>query len=163
MKKTVEQIAGEAILQDAQTINIKGVEYKVAPPTTATLIEVSKYISAIPEITVNKDGNVIMEVLASAADCECFGDIAAILILGKKYLVTEKKRFFGLIKRKQNNQKILAEELLLNLSAEELNNLILEIFKMLKVDFFFSISTFLKEINLLRQTKQTETTASGQQ
>lgn len=163
MDNTIEKITSETILQDAQIINVKGVEYRVAPPTTATLIEVSKYISQIPDITIDKDGNIIMEVLAYAENCECFGDIVAILILGKKYLITEEKRFFGLIKKKRNNQKILAQELLLNLSAEELNSLMLEIFKMLKVDFFFSISTFLKEINLLRKTKQIETIVSGQQ
>ncbi len=136
-------------------------EYKVAPPTTATLIEVSKYISQIPNINIDETGDVLPEVLATAFDCECFGDVAAILILGKKNLVTEKKHLFGLIKTEKNNQKILAAELLEILSPKELSELIVELFKTLQVDFFFGISTFLKEINLLRQTKG-KTIVSGQ-
>jgi len=159
---TVAQLTCDAILQNPITVKVKGREYKVAPPSTATIIEVSKYIAKIPDIKAEKDGNVLMEVLATAKDCKSFGDIVAILILGKKNLITREKRFFGLISRERNNQKVLAEELLETLSPAELNGLMLEIFKTLNVDFFFSISIFLKEINLLRRTKETETTASGQ-
>ena len=104
-----------------------------------------------------------MEVLSSAKDCQFLGDIVAILILGKKNLITEKKYLFGIIKREQNNQKKLADELINTLSAEDLNGLILEIFKTLRVDFFFSISIFLKDVNQLRETKEKETIVSGQE
>ena len=161
-KDTVIQSVCDTILQNYQIIKVGGREYKVAPPTVATLIEVSKYIAQVPDIKVTEGGNVLMEVLSSAKDCDYFGDIVAILILGKKNLVTEKKYLGGLIRREQNNQKRLASELINTLSAEEMNGLILEIFKLLKVDFFFGISTFLKEVNLLRKTKETETIASGQ-
>ncbi|MCL1932847.1 MAG: hypothetical protein FWF53_03400 [Candidatus Azobacteroides sp.] len=160
--ETAEQLICDTILQNPQKVTVNGHEYNAAPPTVATLIEVSKYISKIPDINVNEDGNVLTEVLSTADKCECFGDIAAILMLGKKNLITEKKYLFGLIKHKQNNQKKLASELTDNLSAEELRGLILEILKTLRVDFFFGISIFLKEINQLRMTKETEkTTASG--
>jgi len=164
MKNTVEKLTCDTILQNYHKVTVNGREYKIAPPTTATLIEVSKYISQIPDTQVKDDGNVLLEVLSFAKDCECFGDIAAILMLGKKNLVTEKKYLFGLIKRgEQNNQKKLASELLNTLSAEELNGLILEIFKTLRVDFFFGISTFLRDVNQLRKTKEIEATASGQE
>jgi hypothetical protein len=162
MKETIEEITCNAILQNPQKIVIKGDTYTVAPPTVATIIEVSKYISQIPDIQIDEDGNVIMGVLASAKDCGYFGDVVAILMLGKKNLVTEKKYMFGLIKRNVNNQLKLADELLNNLSAEELNNLMLEIFKLLKVDFFFSISIFLKDVNQLKRTKGTEVIVSGE-
>jgi len=164
MKDTIEKITCDTILQNPVTITVKGKEYKIAPPTTATLIETSKYISQIPDIKVSNEGNTISEVLATAKDCECFGDIAAILILGKKNLEEEKKYLFGLVKRTVENRKRLADELLNTLNPEELSNLILEIFKMLKVDFFFGLSIFLKEVNQLRRTKETEdvTTAFGQ-
>jgi len=163
MKDTIEKLTADTILQNPQKIMVNGREYKVAPPTVATLIEVSKYISKTPEMKVDENGNVLTEVLASAKDCSCFGDIAAILILGKKNLVTEKKYLFGLYSREVNNQTNLAKELIDNLSPEELNELIMEIFKTMKVAFFFSISIFLKNVNQLRKTKESETTVSGQE
>jgi len=161
-KDTIAELTCDAILQNHITVKVNGREYKVAPPSTATIIEVSKYIATIPDLKVSADGQVLMEVLATAKDCTYLGDIAAILILGRKNLVTEKRRFFGLIRSEQNNQKRLADELLNTLSPEELNRLMIEIFNTLRVDFFFSITIFLKEINLLRKTKETETTVSGQ-
>ena len=161
MVDTIEKLTCDTILQNPITITVLGKEYKVAPPSVATLIEVSKYIAQIPEMNVNEKGNVLTEVLASAKDCGCFGDIAAILILGKKNLVSRKKYFLGLFSREENNLKKLADELILNLSAEELNGLIQEIFKTLRVDFFFAVSIFLQNVNQLRKTKEKETTASG--
>jgi len=163
MKDTIEKLTADTILQNTQKITVNGREYKVAPPTVATLIEVSKYISQTPEMKVDENGNVLTEVLAYAKDCGCFGDIAAILILGKKNLVTEKKYLFGLYRREVNNQKKLANEIIDNLSPEELNELIMEIFKTMKVAFFFSISIFLQNVNQLRKTKESETTVSGQE
>jgi len=160
MIDTIEKLTCDTILQNPQKIAVNGKEYTVAPPCVATLIEVSKYISQIPEIKVASDGAMIMEVLATAKDCECFGDIVAILILGKKNLVTEKK-YLWLFRRTVDNQKRLAKELLNTLTPEELNNLILEILRMLQVDFFFGISIFLRDINQLKKTKE-EATASGQ-
>jgi len=158
---TIEKLVCDTLLQNYQEITVNGRKFRVSPPTVATLIEVSKYISQIPDIKVSDDGYMLFEVLSSAKDCECFGDITAILILGKKNLVTKKRYLFGLITRERNNQKKLASELINNLSAEDLNGLILEIFKTLRVDFFFSISTFLRDINQLKRTKE-EMTVSGQ-
>ena len=159
---TTERLICDTILQNPHKITVNGREYKVAPPTSATLIEVSKYIAQIPEIKIKikDDRDVLTQVLASAKDCECFGDIAAILMLGKKNLVTERKYLWGFVKREQNNQKKLANELLNILSAEELMGIIHEILETLRVGFFFSISTFLNEINQLKGTK---TTVSGQE
>ncbi|MDR1197529.1 MAG: hypothetical protein LBK94_00755 [Prevotellaceae bacterium] len=162
LKNTIEKITCDAILQNPIAITVCGKEYHVAPPSTATLIEVSKYISQLPELNINKDGNVVMETLSIAKDCEALGDIVAILILGKKNLITEKKRLFGLIKYKVDNQKKLAGEILLNLSTEELNDLFVKLLNLLKVDFFFDITIFLKDVNMLKKTKMSETTASGQ-
>ena len=162
MKDTIEKITCDAILQNPTEIEVAGKKYVVAPPTAGTLIEVSKYISQLPEIKVKQDGNIVMETLSVAKDFECMGDIIAILMLGKKNLVAEKRYLFGLIKYKIDHQKKLANELLLSLSAEELHELLSTLLKMLKVDFFFATSTFLQEINLLKKTKMSETTVSGQ-
>jgi hypothetical protein len=153
--------AADAILQNPIKVKVNNQEYSVAPPSTATLIEVSKYIAHLPDINIGETDNILSEVLAEAWKCDYIGDIVAILVLGKKNLVSEKKYLFGLITQKVNNQRTLSKELLENISVEELNGLIVEIIKTLRVDFFFSILTFLKGINQIKTKSQT--IASGQQ
>jgi hypothetical protein len=160
MDTNVVRLTSDAILQNPIKININGREYNVAPPTTATLIEASKYIAHLPDINIGGGDSVFSEVLAEAWKCDYIGDITAILVLGKKNLVSEKKYLFGLLRRKVNNQHKLSKELLENISVEELNNLIIEIIKTLRVDFFFGILNFLKGINQIRTKNQT--IASGQ-
>lgn len=127
-------------MQDTRIITVAGQEYRVAPPTPATLIEVSKYISFLPDFRAAESNNDIYAV----KDCEGFGDIVAVLMLGKKHLRSEervvKTRFFGLLKeehvRIKDNRKRLAEALLLNLSSVELWNLLVELIKMQNTSFF---------------------------
>jgi hypothetical protein len=164
--KLIEEITAEAILQDAQTITVAGREYRVSPPTVATLIEASKYIARVPDLPVTKSEKDIYAAFAVAKDCECYGDIVAILMLGKKHLRSEervvKRRFLGLLKEEhvyvRDNQKILAETLLSDLSSLELWNLTVELIKMQNVSFFLSISAVLREVNMIQRTK---TTAPG--
>jgi hypothetical protein len=160
METNVVQLTADAILQNPIKIKVKEREYSVAPPSTATLIEASKYIANLPDINIGEGDNILLEVLAEAWKCDYIGDIAAILVLGRKNLVGERKRLFGLVTRKVDNVRKMSRELLENLSAEELNSLIIEIIKSLRVDFFFGILTFLKSINQIKTTNQT--TASGQ-
>jgi hypothetical protein len=162
-KDTVEKITCDAILQNPVEIEALGKKYHVAPPSIGTLIEVSKYISQMPAIDVTDDEKAILQALREAKNCEFLADIIAILILGKKNLITEKKYLFGIFSRKVNNQKKLADEILLSMSTDEVNELMISILKMLKVDFFLSILIFLRDVNLLKKTTANETTASGQQ
>ena len=167
IKNTVESIVCDAIIQTPKEIKIRDKVYKIAHPVAATIIEVSKYISQLPGVRINENGNIISESLSFAHECNYIGDIIAILMLGKNNLVTKKqipgKKLLGFIQRSKsvtiNNQKILAEELMSTYTWRELHELMLEILQMQDVNFFFGILTFLKEINILQQTK---TTASGQ-
>lgn len=167
---TVESIIADTILQNPKKIVLGGKEYEVARPTTATLIEVSKYIASLPEIPEpQKQESVIIHAFAYACDCPFIGDICAILILGKKNLkgtrVVVRSRLFGLIKERRtvevDRQKELAQELLENCSNKELHDLISDCLGMQQVAFFLSITDSLREANLLRRTKTT-TIASGQ-
>lgn len=167
---TVESIISDTVLQNSKKKILGGKEYQIAPPTLATLIEVSKYISSLPDIPEPKDeDSTIAHAVAFACDSSFIGDVCAILLLGKKNLIGTKEvvktRLFGIIKQKHtvevNRQEELAKELLENCSNEELHELISDCLSMQKIAFFLSISNSLKEANLLRKTK-TITTASGQ-
>lgn len=160
---TVEKQVSDAVLQESLKITLGDKVYAVARPSAGTIIEVSKYISTLPLAPfVEGEQEVLTYVLAYAKDCEVIGDIAAILILGRKGLIATRqritKRFFGLYKKVEtyevNRQKELAKELLDNCTNEELLNLIKQTLEMQHIAFFFSIITSLNEANILRKTKE---------
>lgn len=166
MKTTIEQMVCDTILQQPTYITVGNKEYAVAPPVASTLIQVSKYISQLPQISMQPDG--LQTALAYACDCEFAADVVAILILGRENLVSEKviekRRLWGLIPSKKtiirvDNQKILAQTLLDELSWKEISGLGKEILSKMEVGFFLGFTNSLLEINLLRST---ETIASGQ-
>lgn len=159
MSKTIEQFVAETILQDSTVINIAGKDYTVAPPSVATLIEASALISRIPDLIIDEDKDIMSSVLANAHKCDFLGDLAAVLILGKRNLKGVKKSLFGLLKRPVDNKEILSKIILEQMDAEELQKLIVELLQRMKVSFFFSTTIFLKEVNMIKPTK--ETTASG--
>ncbi|MDR2765134.1 MAG: hypothetical protein LBB90_08910 [Tannerella sp.] len=154
MNRTIEQITSDVILQEPRTVKVNGKEYTVAPPSFATLIELSKYISLLPDMDVSDDEESFFEAIASAKDCEYLGDIAAILMLGRKTPVKRKWIF----KKEMDSRRELALALA-GLSNRELHELIVELFRMQEVNFFLSTLIFLKKIKMVRSTK---TTASGQ-
>lgn len=149
----IEQIIGEAILQDTIEIKLRGKVYNIGKPTTSTIIEVSKYVSRFPVIPILKDEKKELEfVLAYAKDCGMLGNLAAVLLLGKKNMITTKK-FLGITYKKINNVKILAEVLLDDFSSEELSLITAEALGAQRVGFFLDTITTLNGANLLRKTK----------
>lgn len=163
MKNTIEKQVSDAVLQEPTKITLGDKVYTVARPSAGTIIEVSKYISTLPIAPfIESENEVLSYVLAYAKDCEAIGDIAAILILGRKGLIVTQeritKRFFGLYKKVEtfevNQQKELAKELLDNCTNEELLTLISQTLEMQHIAFFFSVITSLNEANILRRTKE---------
>ena len=178
MEQTLEQKVAETVLQKATEFKINGKTYIASPPSTATLILVSEAVSHLPHTKLD-DKNIVSEVLSIAKDCRLLGDIAAILLLGARNIMetvrtqhTEREPcFWGLFKRKRtvireeviDRKKELSKELLENLSPSQLHSMIATLLQNLDLSDFFALTTFLTEVNLLRQTKvETETTAFGQ-
>jgi len=151
MNKTIEELTSDTILQNPVKIDIGSKKYNVAPPTAATMIEVSKYISFLPEIkTLENNDDVLYYVLNNANACESIGDIVAILILGKKHLKTVKRKYL-FWKIEIDNQKELAKYLLENLSIEEIHSLMGKLFELQNVAFFLGIINFLREIAIVKK------------
>lgn len=162
---TIESRVAAAILErPTGAIEIDGKEYKVAPPTLATLILVSELVSTLP--IVEKTDNMDMRtysVLHHAKNYKALGDIAAVLILGAKTIreeeqETNKPRHWYSIRRKKRatSRETLAKAILENVSPSKLFELIINRLKDNEVGFFFLITTSLSEANLLKPTK-TET------
>lgn len=176
--KTLEQKAAETILQTPVEVNVNGKTYKTAPPSVATLILASEAVSHLPRVVLDPK-NVVEESLSIAKDCQALGDIVAIFILGARHLTEkvkvqqtrEKRYLWGLFKRKvvveveevRDRKAELAKELLEDLTPSELYSLTATILQRMNLTDFFGLTTFLIEINLMRQTKvETKATAFGQ-
>lgn len=171
----IETLIGEAILQDAQPLEIEGVgTLQVAHPSVATLIEASKSIGdlpVLPSIRGHED-TALAYVMAHARDCAVLGDVAAVLILGKKGINRRIKkalpakswknnRLFNFFRSKVSLRKVLANVLLEDYTPKQLQNIITSCLGMQEIGFFLNITISLNEANLLRQTTSV-TTASGQ-
>lgn len=172
-KRTLEEKVADTILQRTAKVKIGGKEYQAAPPSIATLILVSEAISRLPQRKLNEN-SIVSECLAVAKDCRPLGDIAAIMILGARHIndkaddpQTGQKGLFRRIfsrKHKTLTQKeFLAQEIINTYTPTELHGLITMLLQRMDLADFFAITTFLTDVNLLRQTKvETGTTAYGQ-
>lgn len=165
-KKTVEQRVAETILQKPLEVEIGGVKYTTAPPSTATLILASEAISRLPRVVLDPE-NALGESLSIAKDCKALGDVAAILILGARNITTRaitpqtasKRPLWGLFRKKRGNETAvdrkaaLSKQIMECLTPKELNGLVADLLARMELGDFFGLTTFLTEINLLRQTK----------
>ena len=90
--KNLEQIVADSVLIEPIEIIVDGVKMQISKPKVSTLIAASKYIGKLPNIPIPKTTSDEFEIaLGFAGDCgEVLGDIVAILILGRKGMVTEK-------------------------------------------------------------------------
>lgn len=186
MSKNIETKVAETILQEPEDVVVGDTVYKVAPPSTATLILVSEAAAMMPQTKLDPE-RIVDEVLSIAKDCRPVGEFAAILILGAKGLTETRKvvktvektvyepYLFGLLKRQRviaetvekdvviDRMAELSKSLLEDLTPRELHNLVARLLSRMQVADFFGLTTFLIETNLLRQTRKVEeTTASGQ-
>lgn len=163
--KTIETKTAEAITQEPEEVTVGDRSFLVQPPSVATLILVSEAVSRLPHF--DADGqNVLAQTLANAKDCEPLGEIAAILILGARAIREDqeprKGSFWPFTRNRCNNavsgrindrKRELTHLLLEQQTPRELFNLIARLLNRMQIADFFGLTTFLTEINLLRQTK----------
>lgn len=154
---TIEGKVAETILQEPFKLSIGGKEFEISHPSTATLIEVSKLVSTLPKVKLDKS-KYIYESLYIAKDCRVIGSILATLILGvHKHTNTpteRKTRLKRLISFQWKSRVTeLGDFILEALTPKELDDLLVDILKRMEIDSFFSVITSLLEVNLLRPTR----------
>lgn len=171
--KTIEQQVADVILgREIASIEINGEEYKVAPPSIATLILASEIISTLPitepiaKDDPEKSQKIFREVLKSAKDFKALGELAAVLILGAKGLYEETiievptRRLFGLLRGKKRISKTidkrakLAKAIMEGMTPSKLFDLLLNRINGLEIGNFFAITTSLSEVNILKPTRE---------
>lgn len=168
MRKTVESKVAETVLQRPGEIIVRDMVFRVAPPSVATLILASEAISKLPDIRLNGE-NIASESLYVAKDCRVIGEVVAILMLGAKGLQETRsvveKSLLGLKKAEHevtiDHKAELTKKLLEDLEPRELHEVLAKLLGTLQIGDFFGLTASLIEINLLRQTREAETTASG--
>lgn len=161
MNETIENKVANAILQIGTEITIGKETYKVAPPTTSTVIMVSSEVSKLPKFDT-KTNDIAETALAIASECKPLGNILAILILGgKRFKEGRKKRFVSIFRNLKTEGEALADKILNELSPSELHTKVVQLLSVLEISDFFLLTASLAEINLLRPTKEAVTIASG--
>ena len=84
-KKTLEREVADTILQRKRRITIGGRVYSVAPPTAATLIQVSAEVSELPGgMRIDGDGDYFSATILGAKDCAALGRILATMMIGAR-------------------------------------------------------------------------------
>ena len=169
MDKTIEQKVAETILQKPLTLKVGKDTYEVRPPSLATLILASEEIARLPETRINPE-NLTVESLANISEYSPLADILAVLILGAKGLksqrVEKKSRFFGLVTAEKtvevDTKANLSAKILEEWTIPQMREAFTSIVSRMGLVDFFALTVSLREVNMLRRTRETGTTASGQ-
>lgn len=174
------QVAGTVLQEDDKQITVGGHTYTYGKPTVATMIMVSALVSELPVLNHSARGaDIVREVLRTAKDLGKLGEIASVLILGAKRVKEHRQISAGKAFPapwwafwRKNDKPImleekdaLAENLIDELSVDELQNLIIGRISDLHVGGFFGLTTSLTTANILKPTRsgvEERTTASGQ-
>ncbi|MDR1974834.1 MAG: hypothetical protein LBQ31_09240 [Bacteroidales bacterium] len=163
--KRIEEKAAQTILQKSITVTIGDKSYDVPPPSVATLILASEEIAKMPHFDIPKETeNVLSTTMSIAKDCRFIGDIIAVLILGAKRVLKDDRKRFLWCKKNEEKQRI-ANEILLNYTPKQLNELFIRLLSRMEIADFFGLTVSLQGINILKSEetdKKTTTTPSGQ-
>lgn len=168
----LERQVAETILQRPFAVKVGDREYTVRQPSVATLILASEAIARLDIPAPPDPKDIVRSSLAMAPYCRDLGDVVAILLLGarevdRRVKVRQKggKRPLFARRRTVTAREALAEEVMEEMTVEQMFNTVSEIIARMNLGRFFGLTTFLREINLLRPTKvadgTTEATASG--
>jgi len=153
---TTEKKVSKVILQEKKVVKIGGVNYEISPPSAAVWIKASEISSEVPVREFDEE-NILGEIFNNAKDYKAVCRIVAYMILG----VDNPNKGLSILRKKSEVEK-LAEKLTLA-PPSDVKNALSILFTHHEAGFFFANITFLSEIRMTKQTKTTETIASGPQ
>ena len=152
-KKTAEQQVAETILQSAsETFTVAGKQYEVGKPSVGTVIMCSELISQMPEVRDVQAEHIVHETLRVAKDMKIVGRIAAVLMLGAKRVLEHRKVTVESVEIDETDY--VAQNILLEYSSTELEQLITGRLYKLEIGSFFGITTSLADANVLKPTRK---------
>lgn len=166
MKKNIAEETANVLLEQPIIVKLAGKEYKAKRVSLATLIEVSRLISSLPDIEqfdVNslKTTENIVEAskkgLFYAKNCEIVGLIVATLIIGYE---KPKQSIFRFLSNGERKRAALALKIINGSTIEELITETQKLLNGLDAVSFFVFIASLSAINLMGEAMKT--TPSGQ-
>lgn len=168
-KRDIERKASDTLLEKRMEVMVGGHKYSVAPPTLATLMEVSGLIGGAKDWDNVADEDTVAGVaLMRAMDAPMICEVVSTLILGANRAVGEGSWLEGMwlkIKSwKRNNEeigasyeadkKLLVERLMYEVTPNELLGLMTTLLEGMELGSFFGITTFLRELNVAKPTRE---------
>lgn len=160
MEKNILEETAKAILQRETTIKIGKDTYQVAPPTIATLIEVSARIAKLDFDEPQEEETQLNYVLRNARKAKSIPEVLALLILGEQKAfapetwTTKIARWLRLEPKSAFEE--LAHQLATQHTPEELMQAFVEVLSKMEVESFFAISTFLRRVNVIEPKKKVD-------
>ena len=153
MRNTLEQKVADTILQRKVRVKLNGKEYKVEPPTMATIIAVSAHVSRLPKFDIHSN---ILDMLGRSSELEPVADVVATMICGARRSEAKWWQYFK--KRKYNSVK---KRILYDCTPQEVSRVMEQLLDTMQLKSFFALTVSLKGLNVT-ETKETVMTASGQ-
>lgn len=165
---SVEDRSAEVLLQKPLELRVGDNVYKVAKPTLATLMEVSRYVAMLPKSEITDKNDIVPYILSNASKYgRVLANIAAVLIVGIGNGVkvpqnenSKKIRWFWK-KKKPSKIEIMSEEIMNNASCQEISEIISGALSYQSIGFFLSTIISLSGTSISSPTK-TEATAPGE-
>jgi hypothetical protein len=162
--QTMEQKVADAIFQRQKEVIIGEKTYSYPRPSMATLIMASEEISKLPNVKIDENGTVVVEVLKNARHYRRIAKIIAIMLIGAKRL--QPSNFFHNLRTRRYLQHI-TNKIMTDLTPSEVKSLMLSLLEQVECADFFAVTTFLQGINITKPTREveskTKTTVSGQE
>lgn len=166
-KRNIERKASDTLLEKRMEVMVGGHRYSVAPPTLATLMEVSGLIGGAKDWD-NVEDEVAGVALMRAMDAPMICEVVSTLILGANRAEGETSWLEDMwleIKswRRSNekigasyeaNKKLLVERLMHEVTPNELLGLMTTLLEGMELGSFFGITTFLRELNVAKPTRE---------
>lgn len=160
MEKNILEETANAILQRKTELKIGDRTFQVAPPTIATLIEVSTRVAKMEFDEPQEEETQLNYVLRNARKAKSIPEVLALLILGEQKAFAPETWTTKIARWLQLEPKSAFEELAHQLATQHTPDELLEgfvgILSKMEVESFFAISTFLKKVNVVNTKKKVD-------
>lgn len=156
MEEKTERLIADTVLEASRTVSVAGRTYVVAPPTLATIIELSGKAAQLPRMPqFENEEQVLAWVTGNARQCGVIADIIALLLHGAA--PEPRRKLLGIPLLPARTRQETARHILGHCTPKECFELLSDCIGMQEIGFFLTIIATLQGAEILRRT-----TPSGQ-
>lgn len=162
----MEKQVANTLLETPKIVQIGGRSYAITPPSIATMVLFSSYISEFKEAPT-QEHNPVAWLMSQTDKLENIGwGLSAIVVGAKDFYRPVKPNFWRFWQKK--SPKTQGEKLAREINSapiDEVLKVFFELLNFMRLHDFFQLTTSLTELNITKKTQPTEvekTTAFGQ-